>query len=136
MDDCLFCKIASGEIPSQKVYEDNATFAFLDIKPVNPGHTLVIPKKHTRNIFDIEKEDWAAVLETGRRVAKAVKEATGAEGLNVHVNNEPVAGQVIFHAHIHLIPRHEGDGRELWHGHEVANEELDKLQKQIIAALS
>ena len=117
------------------MYEDANTFAFLDIKPVNPGHTLVLPKNHARNIFDISANDMAAVMETARMLAPKLREATNADGLNVHINNEPAGGQLIFHSHVHLIPRFEGDGYEHWLGKEVGAAELEDLRKKITALL-
>ncbi len=109
MDD-LFAKIIRGEIPSTKIYEDENTFAFLDITPVNKGHVLVIPKTFYRNILDIEEEDWCRLMETVRTIATAVKKATNADGINIVMNNEPAGGQEVFHAHVHIVPRFNGDG--------------------------
>ena len=106
----LFLKIIRGEIPSEKIYEDENTYAFLDIKPNNPGHTLVVPKKYSRNIFDITENDWIAVMETVRKLAPTIKEAVHADGVNVHMNNEPAAFQEVFHSHVHIIPRFKDDG--------------------------
>src|SRR3989344_8724642 len=107
-------KIIRREIPADIVYEDADTMSFLDIRPNNPGHTLVVPKKPFRNIFDIDDETLAAVWRTARKVAKAVKDATDADGLNINTNNEATAGQVVFHYHVHVIPRFENDGLPLW----------------------
>ncbi len=137
MTDCLFCKIVAGEIPAKKIYEDEHTIAFLDINPINPGHTLVIPKKHSRNILDISCEDFIQVMEKVRKLAPAVKNASVAEGVNVHINNEPVAGQVIFHTHVHIIPRLQNDGKKMWLGNKYKeNEEqliAEKIKKEISA---
>lgn len=108
MDD-LFVKIIKGEIPSTKIYEDENTFAFLDTDPVNKGHALVIPKKLYRNVLDIEKEDWGRLMETVRKIAIAIKTATKADGINIYMNNEAAANQKVFHAHVHIIPRFDGD---------------------------
>lgn len=116
MKDCLFCKMISGEIPVAKIYEDENIFAFLDINPVNIGHTLVIPKKHSRNILDIEKVDLNNVMAGVQNISKRVKRAVGAEGINVMNNNEPSAGQVIFHTHFHVVPRFTDDGFKQWEG--------------------
>lgn len=113
-EDCLFCKIAEGKIPSEKIYEDEHTFAFLDINPINPGHTLVIPKHHAENIMTIKKEDLAAVMETVRHLAPIIQRAVNADGINIGINNGSAAGQIIFHAHVHVMPRFEGDGHEHW----------------------
>ncbi len=116
MENCIFCKIVQGEIPAAKVYEDDETFAFLDIGPTNPGHTLVIPKSHATDIYNMSDESIASTFKMVKRIASAVKVATGASGINVHMNNEKTAGQVVFHAHVHVIPRFENDGLVHW-GH-------------------
>ncbi|MFA7310163.1 MAG: HIT family protein, partial [Candidatus Paceibacterota bacterium] len=114
-NNCVFCKIIRGELPSFRVYEDERTLAFLDINPVNRGHTLVIPKADdTRNIFDVSPEDWSATTETARKVAHAVEKALDADGVNIVMNNRPNAGQVVDHPHIHVIPRFKGDGLTQW----------------------
>jgi histidine triad (HIT) family protein len=107
--DTLFLKIISGEIPSAKVYEDEATFAFLDIRPIHKGHILVIPKKHCRNTFDMDEDTQSALIHTSAHVARALKEAVNADGINIIMNNEGAAGQEVFHAHFHIIPRFTGD---------------------------
>ena len=110
MDDCIFCKIIKGEIPSIKLYEDEKTIAFLDIYPVAKGHTLIIPKNHSATLYDISIEDAEAVGATVSRVAKAVKKVLKCDGVNVYQGNERVAMQEIFHVHFHVIPRFENDG--------------------------
>jgi histidine triad (HIT) family protein len=116
-EDCIFCKITAGEIPSYNVYETNETLAFLDIHPVVYGHTLVIPKTHATNIFDITPESWADVAESVRIVASAVESALDAHGINIMMNNREHAGQVVDHPHVHIIPRFKGDGLTQWpHG--------------------
>jgi histidine triad (HIT) family protein len=105
----LFLKIIRGEVPSHKVYEDEFTFAFLDINPHNKGHVLVVPKTHFRNVFDIDEETFCALMKTVKKLAPAVQKATGAEGINIGMNNEKAAGQIVFHAHVHIIPRFEDD---------------------------
>lgn len=130
-DDCVFCKIIAGEIPVAKVYEDADTFAFLDAQPVHPGHTLVLPKAHYKNVFDIPEQDWLAVMRTVRILAPRIKAATNAGGINIILNNEAPAHQEVFHSHTHLIPRYEGDGLESWHGgaydEAVAKELAEKI---------
>ena len=106
MSDCIFCKILAGEIPASKVYEDEQVLAFLDISQVTKGHTLIIPKKHLVNFFDYSQEDAARFLQYIPVVAQAIKESDPTiKGLNVEVNNGEIAGQVVMHSHIHLIPR-------------------------------
>jgi len=110
MDDCIFCKIIKGEIPSIKLYEDEKTIAFLDIYPVAKGHTLIIPKNHSATLYDISIEDAEAVGATVSRVAKTVKKVLKCDGVNVYQGNEKAAMQEIFHVHFHVIPRFEDDG--------------------------
>ena len=111
MTDCIFCKIIEGQIPSAKVYEDEDVYAFLDITQVTPGHTLVIPKTHVANIFEYD-EDLATKLMTKLpKISRAVRRAfPDMLGLNILNNNGQAAGQTVFHSHIHLIPRYQGDG--------------------------
>lgn len=116
-DDCIFCKIVRGEIPCAKVYETDQLLAFLDIAPVAPGHVLVIPKAHHVNLFDLPQDIGGRLFAALSPLGEAILAATGATGLNVHMNNNSAAGQVVFHAHLHLIPRSEGDGLGLWPGH-------------------
>lgn len=97
-------KIIRRELPAEVVYEDEDTIAFLDIRPDHPGHTLVVPKKQARNVFDVDSATFSKVMEVARTLAPKVREAVGADGLRVTINNEPAAGQVVFHLHVHLIP--------------------------------
>ncbi len=131
MNDCLFCKIIKGEIPSVKVYEDENSIAFLDINPINRGHTLLIPKEHSRNIFDIKEETFKNLIPTLQKISLAVKKGTNADGINIGINNEPVAGQVVFHTHIHIIPRFEQDGLKSWQGEQYKNGEMEKVAEKI-----
>lgn len=108
MDD-LFLKIISGEIPAAKIYEDEHTFSFLDINPSNKGHALVVPKTRYRNILDMDGETFAALARTAHKVAQALQKTLDPDGINIVMNNEPAAGQVIFHAHMHVIPRFTND---------------------------
>ena len=103
----IFAKILRGEIPSFSVYEDDATLAFMDVMPQSPGHTLVIPKSPTENLFDLDINAGTAVLRTTKIVADAVKKAFKADGIVLKQFNGPVAGQTVFHFHIHIIPRYE-----------------------------
>ncbi|HUX80895.1 MAG TPA: HIT family protein [Candidatus Paceibacterota bacterium] len=114
MEDTIFMKIIRREVPAEIVYEDDETLAFLDVKPVTPGHTLVIPKKFARNIFDVDEVTLAAVMRTVRKIAPAVRDAVGAHGVHINSNHEPAAGQIVFHLHFHLIPRHTRDEFTLW----------------------
>ncbi len=114
--DCIFCKIIAGDIPADKVYEDNDWLAVLDINPVNLGHTLLLPKAHHRNLFDLPAELLIKLGPVLQKLARAIKDGTKADGLNIGWNNEPAAGQLVFHSHVHLIPRFDGDGFIHWHG--------------------
>lgn len=109
MEDTIFDKILRREIPAEIVYEDEETLAFLDIAPNNPGHTLVIPKSSSRNIFTISEESWLAVMKTVRRLAPLVRDAVGAQGVNIAMNNEAAANQEVLYTHLHIIPRFPGD---------------------------
>jgi histidine triad (HIT) family protein len=111
---CVFCGIVNGTIPAHKIYEDDETLAFLDISPVNKGHVLVIPKDHHENVYDMPAETWCRVMIMAQKVAIAVKNALDADGINISMNNESAAGQEIFHAHIHIIPRYNDDGLSHW----------------------
>ncbi len=136
MNDCIFCKIVRDEIPSTKVYEDETTLAFLDIEPVHPGHTLVIPKKHATDVFEIEEEDWVAVMKTARKVAHAIDVGLGAHGVNVDTNNREAAGQVVFHSHVHVIPRYDNDGFAHWKGKSYSGDEAMETAEKIKKALA
>lgn len=106
----VFSRIVKGEIPSAKVYEDDLTYAFLDINPASRGHALVVCKEELPGLFDLPPELVAAVAQTAQRVARAIMAVTGADGFNVIQNNGAAAGQTVFHYHVHIIPRWEGDG--------------------------
>ena len=106
MEDCIFCKIINGEIPSYKIYEDEVVYAFLDITQVTPGHTLVVPKKHAKDIFEYDEELASQVFARIPKIARALEKAyPDMQGLNIINNNREVAYQSVFHSHIHLIPR-------------------------------
>ena len=136
MTDCLFCKFISGELPCDKIYEDEHTLAFLDIHPLNEGHTLVIPKTHAVNLLDISSTDFTHVMSTVHALTPIIKDVTGAEGMNIHSNHGKVAGQAVFHLHMHIIPRHTGDGYQHWHRNESIPTHLKETQAKILALLS
>ncbi len=104
----IFAKILRGELPAQKVYEDDRALAFLDIMPRAPGHTLIIPKSPARNILDVDAQDLAHVAQVTQKIARAAMKAFNADGITVQQFNEAAGGQVVFHLHVHVIPRHEG----------------------------
>jgi histidine triad (HIT) family protein len=111
--DCLFCKIVAGEIPSQRVDEDERTVAFMDINPATRGHALVIPRRHVANLLEIEADDLEATIAAAQRLARAVSERLGADGVNLINSCGPAAWQTVFHFHVHVIPRYEGDPLKL-----------------------
>lgn len=132
--DCIFCKIVSGEIPCAKVYESENVFAFLDIAPVRPGHALVVTKGHYPTLLDIPEEMGAELTAALKAVGNAVIKATGAHGLNLMQNNHEAAGQLVHHAHFHLIPRFTDDGLELWpQAPYENNDEMTRLAADIAA---
>lgn len=136
MDDCLFCKIAKGDIPSEKVFENNDFLAFLDINPVNPGHILLIPKSHYKDLYDMPDNILSKAGPLIKRLSIALKKSLDANGINLAMNNESGAGQEIFHAHFHIMPRFEGDSYKLWHGMPYEREGLisetaEKIRKEI-----
>lgn len=107
--DCIFCRIVAGQAPAHAVWEDARIVAFLDIFPVADGHTLVIPKAHCSNLLDAEEADLAAVIAGSRRIARAIREVLAPDGIGVFQLNGAAAGQTVFHYHMHLIPRKQGD---------------------------
>lgn len=131
MNDCIFCKVISQEVSSSKIYEDKMTFAFLDIKPTNKGHILVVPKKHYNNIFDTPDDVMCALIKTSKKMASVVNQTLDVKGVNVYMNNDPGAGQVVFHTHIHIIPRFEKDGLKFWSGTPYEKGEEEKIMKKI-----
>ena len=107
--DCLFCRIAAGDIPSTRVYEDERTIAFMDINPGSRGHLLVIPRAHSADLLEIDPEDLAAVALTAQTMAQRVKDKLAADGINLINSCGPLAWQTVFHFHMHVIPRYAGD---------------------------
>ena len=137
MSDCVFCKIVAGQIPSTKVFEDEHTLAFMDIGQVNPGHVLVAVRKHAANLFELDDVQAAAVARASTRVARAIRDAFGPAGLSVYQANGKVAGQTVFHYHVHLLPRHAGDGMELiWPVKNPPREKLEEYAAKIRAKVS
>lgn len=132
MEDCIFCKIIKGEIPSAKLFEDNDVLAFLDIMPANKGHTLVIPKKHYELLTDIPNKELSRLMEELKRITEAVIKATNAEGFNVFMNNKKIAGQLVPHAHFHIVPRFTDDGLEFkWPHKNYEDKEIDSYKEKI-----
>lgn len=131
-EQCIFCKIANGEIPTRTVYEDEDFRAILDLGPATEGHTLILPKDHAENLYDLPGETCAKVLPVAQKVAKLLKEKLGCDGLNLVQNNGELAGQTVMHFHLHLIPRYENDGqRILWRPTQPSAEELDEVLNKL-----
>lgn len=132
MTDCIFCKIAAGEIPSMRVYEDTACIATMDIGPASPGHVLVIPKKHYADITEVEDEVLGKLFAVAKRIGIRQKERLGADGFNVVQNNGTAAGQTVPHFHIHVIPRYENDGQMVsWQPTSPSADSLQELCEKL-----
>ena len=131
-DDCIFCKIGRGEIPSATVYETPEFKCFLDLAPGNKGHALLIPKEHFANVFEIDADTAGKLFSLGKEIARAIKDETGCDGMNLVQNNGECAGQTVHHFHLHFIPRFEGDWDGLkWPQGEADPEENKKLAEAI-----
>ncbi|MFH1178407.1 MAG: HIT family protein [bacterium] len=135
MKDTIFMKIVRREIPAEIVYEDDDTLAFLDVKPITPGHTLVVPKKHAENIFDIEEETLAAVMRTIRKISPAVRDAVNAHGVHINSNHGEAAGQIVSHLHFHIIPRHARGEFSFWPQNDYTSSDAASIAAAIRAKL-
>ncbi len=135
-DNCIFCKIANGDISSKTLYEDDMFRVILDINPAAKGHALILPKKHFADIYELDQDTAGEVFVLAKRMAAVMKEALGCEGMNILQNNGKIAGQTVFHFHIHLIPRYKED--EIGFHMEGKGEpdySLDDVQKVIVEGL-
>lgn len=136
MSDCVFCRIVAGKIPATRVCVDPHAIAFMDIGQVNPGHVLVAVKEHVENLYQLSEEQAAAIARVSLRVARAIRAAFAPEGLSVYQANGRPAGQTVFHYHVHLLPRHAGDGMELtWPVKNPPRDQLEAYAAKIRAAL-
>jgi len=136
MTDCVFCKIVARQIPATVVHEDAQTLAFMDLGQVNPGHVLVAIKAHAENLYALDDAQAAAVLQAAAKVARAIRQAFSPAGLSVYQANGKAAGQTVFHYHVHLVPRHEGDGMALaWPVKNPPREKLEDYAARIRASL-
>ena len=132
----IFCKIVKGEIPCYKIYEDKDILAILDINPVNKGHTLVIPKKHSETILDTDEETLKKLIIVTQKISKAVHTGLKCDGFNIGINQFKDAGQLVPHLHFHIMPRFKGDGIRLWPSRKYESEEERKeVQKKITRLL-
>lgn len=132
-DTCIFCKIANGEIPSKTLFEDEKFRVILDLAPAAKGHALILPKEHFANIYELPEETAADVMKLAKRMAARMTEKLSCDGFNLLQNNGEIAGQTVFHYHMHLIPRYEGDGQKIgWKPGSPSQEELEAVRKQIV----
>ena len=135
-DKCIFCKIANGEIPSATLYEDEDFRVILDLGPATKGHALILPKNHFDDIYSMDDATAAHVFQVAVKVAKAMKETLGCEGLNIVQNNGEITGQTVFHFHMHIIPRYKGDTVNIgWTPGKADADEINELKEKIAAGL-
>ena len=126
-DNCIFCKIANGEIPSKTLYEDDAFRVILDLGPAAKGHALILPKEHYENLYELPDKTAAGAMLLAKKMAALMKEKLGCDGLNLIQNNGETAGQTVFHFHMHLIPRYKDDGQKIgWVQGKAEAEELER----------
>ena len=135
-DDCIFCKLANGVIPTNSLYEDDVVKVIFDAGPASSGHVLILPKEHFDNVYALDDDTAAHVFQVAVKVAKALKEGLNLEGLNIVQNNGEIAGQTVFHFHMHIIPRYKGDTVNVgWKPGEVTDEEIDKIKSLVCPKL-
>lgn len=132
-ENCIFCKIANGEIPSKAIYEDEDFKVILDLGPATKGHALILPKEHAANLYELPDETAAKAMVLAKKLGKQMTEHLKADGLNLVQNNGEAAGQTVHHFHLHLIPRYKDDGQHiLWNPGEVSQEELEEIKNTIL----
>lgn len=132
-DDCIFCKIAAGEIPSKTLYEDEKFRVILDLGPATKGHSLILPKDHAADLYELSEKTAADVMKLAKSMALLLREKLRCDGLNVVQNNGEAAGQTVSHFHLHLIPRYKGDGQRIdWVPSKPTQEELEAVRKEIV----
>lgn len=134
-ENCIFCKIAAGDIPSKTIYEDEQFRVIMDINPATKGHALILPKEHYANLYEIPEEVAADAMKLAKKLAKKMTDALECDGFNVVQNNGEVAGQTVFHFHMHLIPRYKNDGNEekiCWNHLELSDSELEEIHQKLI----
>ena len=132
-ENCIFCKLASGEIPSATLYEDDDFRVILDLNPASRWHALIIPKEHYRNLYDLDDKLAAKVLVLAKKMVLKLKDVLGCDGYNIVQNNEEPAGQTVFHFHMHMIPRYEGDKVGLgWKMGELSDEDKEEILSTVI----
>ena len=127
-ENCIFCKIANGEIPSATIYEDDDFRVILDLGPASKGHALIIPKEHYRNLYDIDEELASKAIVLAKKMVKKMTDVLGCDGYNIVQNNEEAAGQTVFHFHMHLIPRYKDDNVGLgWNMGKLTDQDRDEI---------
>ncbi|MDE7267162.1 MAG: HIT family protein [Lachnospiraceae bacterium] len=132
-ENCIFCKIANGEIPSRTLYEDDDFRVIMDLAPATKGHSLILPKDHYKNVYEIADDTAAKVLPLAKKMATLMTEKLGADGFNIVQNNNEVAGQTVFHFHVHLIPRYNDDNQSLvMKPQEMTDAQLDEIKDMIV----
>lgn len=132
-DDCIFCKIANGEIPSKVLFEDENFKVILDLGPATKGHALILPKEHADNLFELPEETAGEAMKIAKKMAIKMKEKLQCDGVNLVQNNGAVAGQTVSHFHLHVIPRYEGDGQRIgWKPTQPTQDELEFTRKAIV----
>ena len=132
-DNCIFCKIADGEIPSKTLYEDEEFRVILDLGPAAKGHALILQKNHYANLYELPEETAAKVMMLAKKMAAQMTDKLNCDGFNLMQNNGEIAGQTVFHFHMHLIPRYKGDGQKIgWKPGEPSQEELEEIKNQIV----
>jgi histidine triad (HIT) family protein len=132
MGDCIFCKIANGEIPSATLYEDEEFRVILDLGPASKGHSLILPKKHAANIYELPDETAGKAMILAKKMAGKLTDALNCDGFNIVQNNGEIAGQTVFHFHMHLIPRYEGDGVGLnWTPGNLSDEDKEEILHKV-----
>ena len=135
-DDCIFCKIANGGIPTNTVYEDEHYRAILDLSPATKGHTLILPKDHFEDLFDADEDTVRGIMKMAQKIGCGMMKSLNCDGINVVQNNGAAAGQTVKHLHVHLIPRYEGDGPIVtWKQNESDPEEQKEIAAKIAAAI-
>ena len=135
-DDCIFCKLSNGDIPTNALYEDDVVKVIFDLNPASKGHVLILPKNHFDDIYSMDDATAAHVFQVAVKVAKAMKETLGCEGLNIVQNNGEIAGQTVFHFHMHLIPRYEDDQVGLtWNPGSLTEEDKEEVLRKVMAEL-
>ncbi len=136
-DNCIFCKLANGDIPTNKIYEDDTFTVILDASPATRGHALILPKEHAANIYELPEETASKVFVLAKKLATKMTDILSCDGFNIVQNNGEVAGQTVFHFHLHLIPRYYGDGNEdklCWNHLDLTEEEISEIREELVVS--